>query len=237
MKKRIWELDALRGLFILCMVAVHLVYDLVELFGLVRWEYPPVFLLVMNWGGVLFFLLSGICATLGSRSVRRGLIVLGCGLLCTAVTYGMYRLGMADRGLIIYFGVLHCLGACMLLWPVFKKWPAWALAAAGVALAALGLYMRSLPPLSHNWLTVLGWCGKGFASSDYFPLLPNLGYFLLGGFLGKTLYRRRESLLPKLRGTEPGLNVLCFCGRQSLLIYLLHQPVLYGICWCVDTLL
>jgi uncharacterized membrane protein len=76
--------------------------------------------------------LSGICVTLGSRSVHRGLIVLGCGFVCTAVTYGMYRLGLSGKSIIIYFGVLHCLGICMLLWPLVKKCPVWLLVVLGI---------------------------------------------------------------------------------------------------------
>ena len=43
MKKRIWELDVFRGICILGVIAVHFVYDMVELYGLVKWEYPPLF--------------------------------------------------------------------------------------------------------------------------------------------------------------------------------------------------
>ena len=76
MKQRIWELDALRGLCILGMVAVHFVYDLVELYGLVQWQYPALFSFIKDWGGVLFLVLSGICVTLGRSHIRRGLQVL-----------------------------------------------------------------------------------------------------------------------------------------------------------------
>ena len=81
MKKRVWELDAFRGLCVLGMVIVHFVYDLIDLYALVDWSYPQWFLFVMKWGGLLFILISGICATLGSRCVRRGVIVLLCGLI------------------------------------------------------------------------------------------------------------------------------------------------------------
>ena len=54
--------------------------------------------------------LSGVCVTLGSKSVRRGLIVFSCGMLITAVTYGMYRLGMSGMDVVVKFGVLHLLG-------------------------------------------------------------------------------------------------------------------------------
>ena len=229
MKKRIWELDAFRGICIIGVVFVHFVYDLVELYGIIQWEYPLLFSLVKNWGGVLFVLLSGVCVTLGRRSVRRGLIVLFCGLGITAVTYGMYRFGF-DKSIMIYFGVLHCLGTCMILWSVFKKCPNWLLATLGVAMVAAGLYLRTRPTVEHFWLVPFGFTPPRFYTSDYFPLLPNLGYFLLGAVLGRTVYRRKESLLPMVNPKNVLVRFFSFCGRQSLFIYLAHQPILAGIC-------
>ena len=236
MKKRVWELDAFRGLCVLGMVIVHFVYDLIDLYALVDWSYPQWFLFVMKWGGLLFILISGICATLGSRSVRRGVIVLLCGLICTAVTYGMYRFGLADVSIIIYFGVLHCLGTCMILWWLFKRLPTIVLAVLGVELAALGLYLQSRVFGTGMALMPLGFVPEGFASSDYFPLLPNLGYFLLGAVLGRTVYRKKESLLPKVNDRNCVLRFLQLCGKQSLWIYLLHQPLLSGLCWLLSLL-
>ena len=92
MKQRIWELDAFRGLCILGMVLVHLVYDLTVLYQLVQWTPPESFRFLQQWGGVLFFLVAGISATLGRHSIRRGLIVLGCGVVVSAVTWGMVLL-------------------------------------------------------------------------------------------------------------------------------------------------
>ena len=226
MKKRIWELDALRGLCVLGMVAVHAVFDMVKLYKLVSWEYPRWFSFVQNWGGVLFLLISGICVTLGRHNIRRGLIVFAAGMLCSAVTYGMYYYGFADRGMIIYFGVLHCLGTCMILWQPFKKLPWWLLAALGAVLTALGLSFGEMPGLSHPWLTLLGLPMEGFRSSDYFPLLPYFGFFLLGAALGKTLYREKQSLLPKVNEKFLPIRFLVGVGKLSLWIYLLHQPLL-----------
>ena len=228
MKKRIWELDALRGLCILGMVIVHFVYDLVELYALVPMEYPEWFAFVKDWGGVLFLLLSGTCATLGSGHTRRGLLVFACGMVCTAVTLGMYLLGFSGKEIIIYFGVLHCLGVCMLLWGGFRKLPTWALGVLGAALTAAGLWLRTRY-VSFPWLIVLGFVPDWFASSDYFPLLPNLGFFLLGAVLGKTVYRQKTTRLPKVNAERPALRFLTLCGRHSLGIYLLHQPILAGI--------
>lgn len=227
MKQRIWELDAFRGLCILGMVVVHFVYDLAELYGLVDWNYPALFTLVRDWGGVLFLLISGICVTLGSRSLRRGTIVFACGMVCTIVTAGMYYFGMADKSIIIYFGVLHCLGICMLLWPLFRKCSVWLLAALGGAMAVLGLCLKAFVTAPFPWLVPLGVVCPGFATSDYFPLLPNLGFFLLGAVLGRTLYREKRTLLPGVNAQAPVFRFLSACGRQSLWIYLLHQPALF----------
>ena len=236
MKKRIWELDALRGFCVLGMVVVHFIYDLVELYALVEWHYPPVFEFVKQWGGVLFLLISGICVTLGSRNIRRGALVFLCGMVCTAVTYGMYRLNLSGKGIIIYFGVLHCLGVCMLLWPLFRKLPHWALALVGLALVVFGLYLRELPRVDQIWLMPLGLPWKTFSSSDYFPLLPYLGFFLVGSALGRSLYRNKTSLLPKVNERNFIIRFLSWCGKQSLWIYLLHQPVLSGIFYVILTL-
>lgn len=232
MRKRIWELDALRGLFVLCVVFIHLMYDLTDLYNLIDFEYPSIYLFVQNWGGVLFLVISGICVTLGSHCIRRGLLVFLCGLLITAVTTAMYFLGMAGSGIIIYFGALHCLGICMLLWPLFRKLPNWALATAGVILVVAGLLLKNVP-VSHNWLIPLGLTGPHFVSADYFPLLPHLGFFLLGAFLGKTLYRSQQTLLPRVNPEILPLRFLRLCGKHSLWIYLLHQPILSGILWLI----
>ena len=230
MKKRIWELDALRGLGILGMIAIHVAFDLIVLFRVWQPESTALFDFGQDWGGVIFLLLSGICVTLGAKPVKRGIAVFACGMLVTAVTVGMYLLHFSGAGIIIYFGVLHCLGVCMLLWPVFRKSPAWLLLLLGVVLAAAGLYLKfSDIRVATSLLTPFGLPSYTFSSSDYFPLLPNLGYFLLGAFLGRTVYKKKESLLPGANLRNPVIRFLLFCGKHSLIIYLLHQPVIAAI--------
>lgn len=233
MKKRIWELDVLRGVCILGMVVVHLIYDLQTFFSLPFLADSRLFDLIKQWGGVLFLLISGICVTLGSHPVRRGLIVFACGLLCSAVTAGMYFLNMADKSIIIYFGVLHCLGVCMLLWPLFKRLPVWALGLLGLGLTVLGLWISGNVVVDFPWLIPLGLVPGDFASSDYFPLLSNLGFFLVGAFLGKTLYRKKETLLPRVNPANPVLAFFTRLGKWSLPVYLLHQPVITGLLYLI----
>ena len=221
-KERIWELDALRGICILGMLVFHLLYDMTELFALISWQLPDWLTLVGNIGARVFILLSGLCVTLGSRPVRRGLVVFGCGMACTLVTWLMWRLGFGGSTMVIRFGMLHCLGICMLLWPLTRRLPLWLLVLSGAALILAGGWIdASNVRVDSHWLFPLGLRYFGFSSGDFYPLLPGFGWFLLGAVAGKTLYHNKQSLLPKL----PGVSFLCVCGRHSLPIYLLHQPI------------
>ena len=121
-KSRIWELDALRGVCILCVIVVHFLFDLSFFWGF-QLTLPAWYVFLQEYGGAIFVLLSGCCATLGTRSMRRGCIVFAAGMLITGVTYGMYRLGMSGADVVVKFGVLHLLGVCMMLYPLFKKLP------------------------------------------------------------------------------------------------------------------
>ena len=224
MSKRAWELDALRGLALIGMIAIHLHYDLVELYGIWDWN-PGWYQLFKNNYGAIFLVISGISATLGSHPVKRGFQVFCCGFLCTGVTAGMYFLGFAGKDIIIYFGVLQCLGCCMMLWPLLRKLPSWALLVLGLGMIGLGLWLRGVA-FSFPWLTIFGFAPYGFASSDYFPLFPNLGYFLAGAVLGRKLYADKKSLLPR---ENPPCKALQWLGRNSLLVYLLHQPILAAV--------
>ena len=207
------------------MILVHGLYDLNLL------DASCVFSFIQQWGGVLFFLLSGICVTLGHRHIYRGLLVLGCGMLCTATTAFLYLSGLATKDLIIYFGVLHCLGACMLLWHVFSRLNNIAILLISVICMTAGSILSRNYYVSFPWLLPFGFQFPGFSSADYFPLLPNIGYFLLGNLLGYKLYQKQISLFPNCDTEKSYIRFLCWCGRHSLPIYLLHQPVLTSVLW------
>ena len=226
-KPRIWELDALRGVCILCVIVVHFLFDL-SFFGGLDLTLPAWYVFIQEYGGAIFVVLSGVCVTLGSKSVRRGLIVFACGMLITAVTYGMYRLGMSGADVVVKFGVLHLLGVCMLVYPAFKKLPPAMLTVLGLVIAITGYAIRGII-VPQRWLSPLGLTYEGFTSSDYFPLFPQLGYFLIGAAIGKTAYREKRTLLPGSFQKTGIARFFCWCGRQSLFIYLLHQPIVYGL--------
>ena len=237
MKQRIWELDAARGVCILGMVVFHLLYDLQLLFPILPVGNTPLMNFVATWGGTLFFLISGISATLGSHPVRRGLIVIGCGIAVTAVTAIMAALKLIAPGMVIHFGVLHCLGVCMLLWPIFRKMPRPVVVFLAACIICVGLYWDSRSfPVPH-WLFPLGLKYPGFASGDYFPLFPFFGFFLTGTVLGKTLYPSKLSLFPRVNTQNRLIRFLSATGKWSLPIYMLHQPVITGIFTLLEVIL
>lgn len=229
MKQRIWELDVVRGLFIIGIIFFHLMYDLVYLFGVVELTTPlakTLYQLGNDWGGTPFLIISGLCVTFGSHPVKRGLQVIGGGIIITLVTACIYLFGFTGKGIIIYFGVLHCIGVCMLLWALFKKLPVPALLLLGIVMAAVGLYLKHNVRVDFPWLIPFGVPSRTFVSSDYFPLLPNLGYFLVGSAIGKQFYPTRKTRFPRVNAQNPVIRFFSFFGKNSLLIYLVHQPVL-----------
>jgi len=231
---RIWELDAFRGILILGVIASHIVFDL-QYFTHFDIKVPAFLEMIFQYGGYLFILLSGLCATLGRKTFLRGVIVFCAGIVITVVT-----LIMGDKSTYIFFGVLHLLGVCMMTYPLFKKIPKWPRLAVGIILIAAGLYISIKEvkvPSDLAFLNIFGFTYNGFSSGDWWPILPNLGIFLAGSFIGETLYKDKKSKFTNVNKKIFPLNFFCFCGRQSLWIYLIHQPIVYGILILLDKII
>lgn len=226
-KERIWELDFSRGIFILCVILIHGIYDARVFLG---WNFnpPPIYDFIQYNGGILFILLSGICITLGRHFLKRGAIVFACGMFVSAVFQIMVRLNFIDDSALIYWGILHLLGFCMLSYILLKRLPTWLLGILGVVFIWLGFYFESITPET-MWLCPLGLIPYGFATSDFFPIFPYWGWFILGIVLGRILYKEKKTRFPKFPYTAWPIRAISFCGRHSLWIYLGHQPILYGI--------
>lgn len=229
-------LDELRGLDLISMMLYHGMWDVVFLFGIPQKWYigRPGFLWQQSicW---VFILLSGFCLPLGHHPFRRGAVVFGAGALVTAVTL----LFLPED--VVWFGVLTLLGSSMLLTaaldPLLRRVPP----AVGVAVSAL-LFWGTYPTMNGFWnlpggrlalpqalyaswpTAYLGFMPKSFFSTDYFPLLPWLFLFWAGYFLHHLVGRGR--LAPLRRSVCPPLG---WMGRHSLVLYLLHQPVILGV--------
>ena len=223
-QKRIWEIDALRGFLILCVIISHTLYYSSTILGLFR--IPPLIRYVMQYGGALFVILSGLSSTLGSNGFRRGLFVFAGGMVLTAGSYAGVLLGWLGDDMIIHFGVLHLLGFAMMLSPLLKKLPSWLLCVFGLAVVVVGYWLEAQPALVETRLLFpIGLRFPGFTSGDYFPMAPHLGWFCLGIVLGRLLYREKKTRFPGVSDSNSFVRFFCFCGRNSLYIFIIHLPI------------
>lgn len=233
---RFWEVDTLRGMAILLMVLYHLAFDL-DYFGVLSIDMASgVLFYIARITVTLFLLLVGLslhlsfsrAGKLGSqdlfaaRLIKRSLRILALALCITLVTYLLI-----GRGYII-FGALHLIGLSLLLAYPFLCL-GWVNFLIGSILIILGLYLWGINA-EGTWLLWLGLSPADFYSLDYVPLLPWFGVVLYGVGLGGLLYPgygRRISLPDQYITSEsPLIRLLCLLGRNSLAIYLVHQPLI-----------
>ena len=229
-------LDELRGLDLVSMMLYHACWDMMFLFGIwMDWYAGMPGRLWQQTICWVFILLSGFCVQLGHRTLKRGAQVFAAGALVTVVTLVFMP---EDR---VVFGVLTFLGSAMLLTgvlePLLKKIPPAAGLAVSAVLFALTYHLDerwlgfgglrlALPDAWYaNYFTAFfGFLPFDFYSTDYFALLPWLFLFWAGYFLHFCMGRQRME--PLHRSVCPPLG---WMGRHSLLLYLLHQPVIYGV--------
>ena len=84
-----------------------------------------------------------------------------------------------------------------------------------------------------NYFMPLGFFNSSFHSADYFPLLPHLFMFLTGTFVGVYATNGRFPAFTYRQRSK----ALCFLGRHALVIYIAHQPIIYGILWVIEKII
>jgi uncharacterized membrane protein len=230
---RFWEVDFLRGCAIVLMVLYHLVFDL-NYFAFYDIDISSGFwLAAARAAASSFLLLVGLSLTLShsrarllgleeayfSRLLKRSAWILSLALGISVVTYLFIGKGF------IVFGVLHLIGLSLLLaYPFLRLQKANFIF--GLLFILFGLYLQNIS-VGFPWLLWLGLAPTGFYSVDYFPVFPWFGVILMGMGLGDRLYPgyRRRITMPDFAGSS-FVRVLAFLGRNSLAIYLVHQPVI-----------
>lgn len=224
MKNRIWEIDATRGLLIALMVFYHMLFDLQYIFSYNINIDTPFFNYSVNFFAGAFIFVSGICANFSKSSLKRGFLLFGFSLIITLITY------FYDKPTAIYFGILHFLAISMIITHLLKqgininplnKLNLYFAIIISFSIILIGQYLKNIN-FSSNLFLFLGITKKDFTSLDYFPLFPWYGVFLLGFLFGKRVYKNKITLFPNYNK----LIFLQLIGRNSLIIYLLHQPII-----------
>ena len=249
-KKRVWEIDFLRGVCIIMMVLDHLMFDLwyfpyfvsnfyeidnaamkkVVSFAARYWE----------WGvriGVrfavifIFMMLSGISCYFSRSNTKRLIKLTVAGFVLSAATI-IIDLFM-DAGVSIYFGILFNLAASLGIYILLKKlWDnkyfflgvGLALIIAGICINFTKVEYCSEFSFENLIKSIIGLCDLG---ADSYGIVPYTGVFLVGSFLGAMLYGEKKTLLPKLEGKWS--RPVEFVGRNTIWVYLAHQPIILGI--------
>jgi uncharacterized membrane protein len=229
--ERYWEIDALRGMAIVMMVIFHTVFAL-DFFGAAALDPARGFWRLFALStATLFIAIAGVSLSVSSaraagyldprgvalKNLRRGAGLFLVGMGITLVTW------LLVPGEFILFGVLHCIGLSIALSPLFLGLGKLNIPA-GAGILLLAPVVASLTgPLALAWL---GIHPAGFASLDYVPLIPWFGVFLVGMGLGAALYPRGRRVFAVSPGEGALTGGFTFLGRHSLVIYLVHVPLI-----------
>jgi len=215
---RITEVDALRGIAIILMIIYHFFFDLAY-FGIHDINiFDTAMVLLQRTVGTLFLFLVGFSLVLSEKRNREGYIHhakraarLGMvAALITIVTWIYPHEGF------IKFGIIHMIALSTLIAPFFLRFgPANLILALIIITVGWGIHYTDSP-----YLFWLGWIRPDYFALDHYSLFPWFGIILIG------IYAAQNIRIPKI---GYNLDLLALLGRNSLLIYMVHQPLLVAL--------
>lgn len=238
---RIGLLDTLRGIALLAMASYHGTWDF-EFFGYLdpgtaETGWLKIYARVI---ASTFLFMAGVSLVLANRPEirwrpfwKRFGMIAAAAVAISVVT----RIAMPDEW--IYFGILHCIAALSLIGVVFLRLPM-ALTLIATAALAVGwiVDVYAMPgaldfaALDPRYLSWLGLAAMPVRSNDYVPLFPWALAFFAG--LSAASLALRTNLPQRLAGLGTGGSLLARAGRHSLIFYLLHQPLLFGLVYLLS---
>jgi len=228
--KRFLLPDALRGFAVLLMIIFHCFYDLaffkfltIDFTGDPFWYWFPRLIVF------LFLICVGIGLSLTHKKginwkklKKRLLVVGGFALIITVATFFIFPKNW------VYFGTLHCIAVCSFLGVFLVGKPRLSLVLA-IIILGVNIFLRILWG-SYTLVPIGKWLG-GIVAVDYIPLYPWFGVVCLGIYLEHIKFH--EFPIPNNRPMRP----LFFMGKHALVIYLLHQPLLFGMSFILRKLI
>jgi uncharacterized membrane protein len=225
------EIDMVRGIAILMMILFHSVFDL-SFFGISAIDVSAGFWRYFAFStAALFLLVVGISLTLSHarasaslsgyqlarKFLYRGAGIFLLGLLVTAGTWLYLKEGF------IVFGILHLIGISVMISPLLFRFKLFNIIL-GLFFIVIGFFLTTVT--GPVWLLPFGVHPATFWSVDYEPVFPWTGIVLVGMGLGEYLYPGgvRKFMLSCIPAFF--IRPLASLGRHSLIIYLVHQPVI-----------
>ena len=231
---RIFAVDLARTIAILMMVTFHFTYDL-EMFGFIPsgttihgfWA-----LFARATAGSFLFLVGFSLYLAHGQGIRwrsfgkRLAKVAAAAALVSAGTF------IVLPQTFVYFGILHSISVASLLGLAFLCLPAVLTLILGAAVIVLPNYI-SFPALNSPFFYWTGLSTWWPPSIDYEPVFPWFGPTLLGIGAAKSIAAIFPSALAGSSAAGQGalVSAIGFPGRHSLIIYLVHQPILISLIW------
>ena len=228
MLERFWEIDFLRGVAIFMMVIFHFVWDLNYFYNIdinFHFGFWKIFQILT---ASLFIFLVGVSSYLSSQKnnvnfvlfFKRGLKVFSFGLLISVVTRILFPSEY------IIFGILHFIGVAIIISYFFLNLKYLNLFFGFLFIIVGGIIKTNY--FTSVYLIPFGFIPNNFSSLDYFPVFPWFGIVLFGIFWAQLFYKDNERLFVfNFKNNNFLSKKTSYIGRKSLIIYLLHQPILF----------
>jgi len=232
--ERIHWIDSLKGFAILSMILYHFTFNL-NLLNIYPIDiYSGLWVILARFIQFTFLTAVGISIYISyakyqdyskflKRQFRRSAILLGIAMGITLVTFFVYPQGY------IKFGVLHLISIASILGALLIRYNFLMIFLIFISLILGNIFSQIT--LNTPMLMPLGIMYQNFYSLDYFPIFPWISLI----FTGIVLARLMENLkLLKNFNFLPRFKWLEGAGKRSLIIYLVHQPILLGLIWLLS---
>ena len=229
-RPRIILVDAIRGLAIGGVILFHIVWDL-SMWVSYQGSHitPRGWRSAVCWPALSMFLVGVSIALAHGRSFRSGLFAKRLGVIASAAVLISVATWYIFPQTFIFFGILHAIVAASAIGILFLRLPVTALGVLGIGFLLLP-YLFSSDAFNPRYLAWIGLFTSPPPSNDFVPIFPWVGLTLLGTAIAKLGLKSDEvarTLANPKRG--PVTNALVWMGRNSLAIYLIHQPLLLAI--------
>ena len=228
MTERILWIDVIRGISILAMIAFHFAFDLMY-FGFTKSNliYQADWRLFERMIAFSFLFIAGLSLFITHGSsikwksfIRRYGVTAICAALISIVTYILFNVDM------IRFGILHAIVVSGLISLLLLKLNSLSLALLAVLIFLINQLIPQPLEGDYFWQWLI-YTTETPNSLDYRPIIPWITPFILG-MASCQLFRKWGLLEPRIRTIHRELSILSWLGRNSLIIYLIHQPILFG---------
>lgn len=227
-KKRLFFPDAIRLVAIILMVFYHFSYDLVYFkilnFDIINhpfwWSLPRIIVFLFLFTVGFSLALTHKTQFLAKKFFRRFFQIFLSAISISAITYLLFP----ERW--VYFGTLHCIALSSLITVGLIAHPRF--------LGAMGIFLFAIELSGHG----IPWIHLEHSSMDYVELFPWIGASFLGVFVAD-LYQKSKALqkIEELQFFKtPTFRFGQKISEHSLLVYLVHQPLLFGLIFVINWL-